>query len=77
MSSSYLNFVNLGIPEGNKMPVYAVENKQIERLGLVRFNGAWRKYTFHPESGMLFDSTCLLEIATFCSSATAKWREGL
>ena len=77
MSSSYLTFVNLGIPEGNRLPVYAVENKSSERLGQIRFHGAWRKYTFHPEGGMLFDSVCLLEIATFISNATAKWREGL
>jgi hypothetical protein len=77
MSTSFLNFFDLGTPEGKKMPAYAVENKSHERLGMVRFSGAWRKYTFHPESGMLFDSVCLLEIATFISSATAKWREGL
>ena len=76
-TSQYLTYVNMGIPEGNKMPVYAVENKSHERLGKIRFHGAWRKYTFHPESGMLFDSVCLLEIATFISSATMKWREAL
>ena len=39
-------------------------------LGEVRWFSRWRKYSFFPEGGKVFEETCLREIAYFCETAT-------
>lgn len=34
-------------------------------LGEVRWYGPWRRYTFHPSEGTLFDRNCMNEIIVF------------
>lgn len=46
-------------------------------LGLIHFRSQWRKFVFEPTTNVVFDSSCLNEIANFCTSETNKWREGL
>jgi len=36
-----------------------------ERLGLIYWHGAWRKYAFFPDEDTLWDQSCLVEIAAF------------
>ena len=40
------------------------------RLGSVSWFAAWRRYTFKPDAGGVFDAVCLREIADFCEGAT-------
>ena len=35
-------------------------------LGQVRWWGPWRRYSFFPYRGTLFESQCLRDIAAFC-----------
>jgi hypothetical protein len=75
---SYIKFVDKGIPEGLKTHRYAVTSPLGNNLGQVQFYGAWRKFCFFPEPFTSFDTTCLNEIAEFCSDKTAPsqyWRE--
>lgn len=62
---SYLTFLDLGIPEGQKTRRYAVRSATAE-IGQVRFYGAWRKFCFFPGEHTVFDSACLREIVMFC-----------
>jgi hypothetical protein len=39
-------------------------------LGQVKWFARWRKYSFFPEGGMVFEQTCLREIAYLCEAAT-------
>ena len=44
-------------------------------LGAVKWFGAWRKYCFFPCDGTLYEQDCLRDIATFCETATAEYRQ--
>lgn len=44
-------------------------------LGYVRWYGPWRCYTFAPIGRVVFEPTCLQDIAAFCSWATRNHRE--
>ena len=48
--------------------VLTLDNKII--LGYIKWHGAWRKYTFHPESNTLFDNKCMIELARICEEKT-------
>jgi hypothetical protein len=61
---SYLKFVDLGVPEGQKTARFAVRSATAE-IGQIRFYGAWRKYCFFPAPHTVFDSACLNEIVAF------------
>jgi hypothetical protein len=43
-------------------------------LGWIRFYPRWRKYAFYPNSGTLYESDCLHDIANFCADETRTWR---
>lgn len=45
------------------------------RLGEISFWPAWRKFTFHPEAGALFDDGCLREIAAKIETLNKEIRE--
>jgi hypothetical protein len=36
-----------------------------EHLGIIQWNGSWRKYCFFPDIGTLWDFSCLIEISAF------------
>ena len=44
-------------------------------LGEVRWFGRWRKYSFFPLSGTIYEQTCLRDIATFCEEQTSAHRK--
>lgn len=41
-------------------------------LGQVRWFPRWRKYSFFPEAGKVFEETCMREIAYFFETATIR-----
>ncbi|MGH9022590.1 MAG: hypothetical protein ACRDV9_05755 [Acidimicrobiia bacterium] len=43
-------------------------------LGEVRWFGRWTQYAFFPNAGMVFEKTCLRDIATFCVDLTGAQR---
>ena len=50
-----------------KTPIYHLCRKDNEliHLGVVKWNGAWRKYCWYCEEETVFDSKCLKEIIDF------------
>jgi hypothetical protein len=45
-------------------------------LGQVRWHAPWRKYCFFPDSGKVFDESCLKSVAAFLEWETRKKRDG-
>ena len=42
-----------------------------DRLGTVRWYGAWRQYAFYPEPETIWNRDCLREVAGFLDDAMA------
>ena len=61
-------------PTSRKTEIWNVVAQEEHRLGEVRWWPAWRRYTFHPDTGTLYDAGCLDEIARFCSEQTKERR---
>jgi len=75
LSRLYFNELNI---EGRKTRLWEVTaTASDEVLGRISFWGAWRKYTFSPYAGTVYDANCLRDIATFAEIETNKWRESL
>jgi len=74
---SYLKFLDLEIPAGQKTPRFSVVTTGPIVLGQVRFYPQWRKFCFFPEELTLFDEACLKDIAEFCHNQNIVRREGL
>ena len=67
----HLDFVLLPkFPKKSKTNIWRVQNKSGEQLGSVSWYSPWRRYTFKPYAGGIFDALCLHAIATFCSQQT-------
>lgn len=67
----------LSIGEGKpsasgKTLVWDVATTDGALLGVVKWHGPWRKYTFHPAYDTLFEEDCLREIAQFAEARTAE-----
>lgn len=61
-------------PSG-KTNIWSVGNTDNgSRLGEVRWHGPWRKYSFFPAPGCIFEEDCLRDIATFVETATKEHR---
>jgi hypothetical protein len=43
-------------------------------LGVIKWYGAWRKYSFSPRSNTIFEEKCLRDIADFCERETLAHR---
>lgn len=58
-------------PAGFKTKIWEITTKDRKSLlGLVKWYAPWRKYTFFPTQGSLFDNACLLELAEFVKEKT-------
>jgi hypothetical protein len=58
-----------------KTKTWFVVNKYEELcVGNIGWFARWRKYAFFPLPGMVFEETCLREIASFCESQTINHR---
>jgi len=44
-------------------------------LGLIKWFGRWRQYTFFPAAGTVFNSTCLLDLKMHLDWVNKEWRE--
>lgn len=59
----YIHFVE--IEQKPKTKVYSCRNSDCFELGKVLFYPAFRKYSFCPEGGTVFDTKCLVDIIDF------------
>lgn len=57
-----------------KTDTWAVYSSNVY-LGTVKWYAQWRRYTFFPDQGTLFDSMCLSELAAFCARETQQYKE--
>ena len=78
MESKYLTFVRKDLPN-RKTPIVDVINKQGENLGYISFYPQWRKFVFNTYSRyiVIYDSNCLLDIATKLTELQAEWKQSL
>ena len=56
---------------------YSVTNKdQGAVLGIIKWFGAFRQYSFYPSDNCIFEKTCLRDIANFCAWLTTEHKAG-
>lgn len=73
--SEYIRFYEV-VPSGRKtriVKVFGLKNDVL--LGEIKFWGAWRQYTFQPESSTVFDIKCLNEITAKLDDMNTEIRE--
>lgn len=46
-----------------------------DRLGMVKWYGSWRQYTFQPEPITVFHAGCLYDLAAFVTKMNTRHRE--
>lgn len=64
---SFINIERTGTSKSGLTDIYTVFSRGIP-LGEIRWYSHWRKYTFSPNPGTVFDNTCLIEIAAHCEA---------
>ncbi len=70
MTGDWLYFYDTGILPKGKTHVFEVWTKNNdqtlgEKLGEIRWFGRWRKYSFFPASGTLYEEACLQDITDY------------
>jgi hypothetical protein len=45
-------------------------------LAWIAWYAPWRRYAMHAIEGIVFDATCLREIADFCETETREHKDG-
>ena len=67
--SEYLRFLEIG--QKPKTKVWAViAALSGGELGLIKWNGPWRKYSFFPHENTVYEWDCLRSIADFVEEVT-------
>ncbi len=75
--SKYLQFNLVESPSTRKTSIWSVDSKsQGNCLGLVKWFGAWRQYSFFPESKTIFNIECLRDIQNFITARMEDRLEG-
>jgi hypothetical protein len=66
----YIRFVlELPISDKRKTSSWSIQNiRHQAHLGGVRWDGAWRQYTFYPFGLTVFSAGCLRDIAEFLTN---------
>lgn len=63
------------VKKGARTRTFAVVSRHSSAsLGDVRWYSHWRQYTFFPAECVVFDRSCLREIADFCEDKTLEHR---
>jgi hypothetical protein len=62
-----------------KTPIYIVRKDSChsigERLGLIKFRGAWRQFVFYPDDKTFWNKDCLDKVSYFLYDLNAVWRD--
>ena len=78
---TYICFVNLGVIPGGKTNLYEVWTKNADdsigdiKLGEIKWFGRFRKYSWFPAAGMVFEEVCNQEITDFMKQANRDHKE--
>jgi len=71
---TYINFIE--ITPNPKTKVWEVVTKEEDNfLGIIKWFGRWRKYTFMPSSNSVYEEVCLREIADWIECRTKEHRD--
>jgi hypothetical protein len=56
-----------GNSKSGKTQIYEVVNKDQPDfpIGIIKWNGGWRKYAFYPEPDSYYEEDCLINLADF------------
>lgn len=74
---SFIKFEYDGDSETGKTGIWRVvpvDDAGAVVLGYVRWFGRWRRYSFFPHAGTVYESVCLRDLAAFCDQETNKHR---
>ena len=64
----YIYFSRAGIKQNPKTEVWGCYNaRSHSRLGVVKWYGPWRQYSFYPDAITVYNSGCLGDIQDFIS----------
>ncbi len=74
----YIHFEETPNPNKKTSVWYCLNTKSNYDLGLVRWYGAWRQYTFEPSETTVFNKGCLDDISDFLDQLNkaqrGKWK---
>ena len=59
-----------------KTSLWRVRTTKGWHLGYVKWFGRWRKYSFFPEEGSVFEEVCMREISDFIVARTQEHKRG-
>ena len=68
----YIDFVQ--IESKNKTKVEEVRTKEGIVLGIIKWHGSWRQYSFFPMPNTVFEKTCLADITEELKRLQEEWR---
>ena len=60
---------------GRKTGTWIVKTLQGARLGVVKWFGPWRQYSFFPDPDTAWERDCLRTVADFCERSTLEHRQ--
>ena len=60
---SYIEFVE--VEKKPKTSVYEIRARSGGRLGIIKWNGPWRRYCFLPDGETIWSSGCMQEVQDF------------
>ena len=76
MAAKYLDFCIMPRDPKKKTDSWEVRNKEYNTLlGVVKWHGAWRKYSFFVNGDFIFEEDCLTDIARFLKMQTKLYRD--
>lgn len=58
-----------------KTKIWTITDRLFIPLGQVRWFGRWRCYAFFPETGTVFNASCMRELVMFCEATTKEQRK--
>jgi hypothetical protein len=66
--SEYLNFEEDDHYDGKTKRIIVVSKRHLNILGAIKWYGAWRQYTFYPESDTIWNKQCLNDILDYINN---------
>lgn len=73
--TKYLIFEGFYLDD-RKTPIINVLNKSDEKLGVIKFYPAWRKFIFES-SECIYDSSCLTDLIEVLDEQQEVWKQSL
>ncbi len=63
--AKWIEFIEVNVPN-KKTKTFVVQNKDnFSVLGIIKWYGGFRQYSFYPEPNCVFEKTCMKDIIDF------------